>query len=250
MAEMEFLTKNILNTTTMVSVDSGTATVEYLFDRNLGLGYTSSGYNSTTSTTIRVTFDQTTSVSHILLQNHNIKNYHVYYDTATAANSLTSSTTNSDTSTYLSFSTVSAANIIIVLTDTIEGSAEKSIGELVITERNMVFSRNPNHAMYNPVIDRKQIEHTMPDGGTKLFNIKDKFKAKISLRYITSTFYNNLLNLYEDSDDIYFVPFPTTTSWDGKAYNVVWAGKFDFKYADNPKNNYSGNIMLKETASG
>jgi hypothetical protein len=250
MAEMEFLKENILNTTTMVSVDSNTGTARYLFDRNTKLGYSSSGYNSTTATTIIVTFDETTPVSHILLQNHNIKQYNIYYDTVTAANSIASATVNSDTSTYLSFNTISAANIKLVLTDTIDGSEEKSIGELVITEKKMVFDRNPNALQYNPFIARKQIAHMMPDGGISLFNIKDKFRAKISLRYITTSFYNNLFSVYDEADPVYFIPFPTATSWDGKGYPVNWVGEFNFKFAENTKNNYSGDILLREIPSG
>lgn len=250
MAEMEFLKTNILDTTTMLTIDSGTGTSQYLFNRNTKLGYSSVGYNSTTATTIIVTFNSTTPVSHILLQGHNLKQFELFYDTQTAGHTLASYTTNSETSTYISFSTVSAANIQLKMTDTIQGSVEKNVGEFIITERQMVFTRNPNAALYNPFIDRKQIEHEMPDGGTILFNVKDKFKAKIGLRYISTSFYNSLLSIYEDADALYFVPFPTTTSWNGKAYHVVWRGGFDFKFVDNVKNYYSGNILLKETASG
>jgi len=136
------------------------------------------------------------------------------------------------------------------MNDTIAGSEEKTIGELIISERKLVFTRNPNAALYNPLIDRTQIEHTMPDGGAILFNVKDKYKTKIGLRYITTSFYDSLLDIYEDADSIYFIPFPTTTSWNGKAYHMVWSGDFDFKFAVNTKDNYSGNILLKETASG
>lgn len=249
MAEMEFLKENILNTTTMIGVASNTATVEFLFDRNTKLGYSTDGYDSTTAAVIEITFNETTPVSHILLQNHNLKNFSVYYDTQTASNLLQAFTTNSETSLYIAFSTVQAANIQVVMNNTIAGSVEKAIGELIISERLLTFERNPNAASYTPRIDRSQIRHVLPDGGVKLFNIKDKFKANIGLEFIGTSFYNSLLSVFETADPLYFVPFPTATSWDGRAYGVVWSGDFNFKYAENTKNNYSGNIIIEEISS-
>lgn len=249
MAVMEFLKKNILNTTTMATVTSGSATLEYLFDRNIGLGYSTSGYNSTTSAVLSIVFDETTSVSHVLIQNHNLKQFIVFYNSLTA-NSLASFTTNSATSTYLSFSTISAVSIQLQMDDTINGSEEKSVGELVLSGRELAFPRNPTINLFNPKIDRTQVRHIMPDGGVILFNIRDKYKAKIGLRHITTSFYDSLLNIYESADPLYFVPFPTSTSWDGKAYQCVWSGDFDFKFGVNVKTTYSGNIVLEETISG
>lgn len=250
MALMEFLSKNLLNTTTMLTVDSGTATMAYLFDRNISLGYSTYGYNSTTATVLSIVFDETTPVSHILLQNHNLKKFSVFYD-STTANSIQAFTTNSQTSNYISFSTISAKSIQIQVEDTIAGSVEKSIGELVISDRELSFTRNPTAKLFKPVIDRTQVRHVMPDGGITLFNIKDKYKAKIGLRYITDSFYDSLLDLYEEANPLYFVPFPTSTGWDGKAYQCVWPGKWDFSYSANVKESgYSGNIVIEETTSG
>lgn len=249
MAVMEFLKKNIFDTTTMAIITSGTATVEYAFDRNIELGYSTSGYNSTTSAVLSIELDETTTISHILLQNHNLKQFIVFYNSATA-NSLGSFTTNSATSTYLSFASISVKTIQVQMDNTIDGSEEKSIGELVISERKIAFPYNPAIDFFNPKIDRTQVKHIMPDGGTILFNIKNKYKATIGLRHITSSFYNSLLDIYDDADPIYFVPFPTSTSWDGKAYQCVWPGDFDFKFGNNAKTTYSGNITLEETISG
>lgn len=246
MGEMEFLRRNILNTTTMVGVDSNTDLVQYLFDRNPNIGWSSSGYNSTTATTITVAFDSTTPVSHILLQKHNLKDFELFYDTNTAGYSLASYSTNSDSSSYISFNTVSASKILLVMNDTIQGSVEKSVGELIISDREMSFDRNPSVDTFNPIIKRAQIEHIMPNGGSVLYNIKDKYRAKIGLKFIESAFYSNLLTIYESAVPLYFVPIPTSTAWDGKAYTVNWVGDFNFKYAENTKNHWSGEITLRE----
>jgi len=248
MAVMEFLKANYLNTTTMVKVDSNTALTKYLFNRNPDLGYTTDGYNSNTSATISIEFGSTMPVSNILIQNHNLKKFSLFYDSNTA-NAIASFTTNSDNSIYLSFSTIQATSIQLQMDETISGNAEKSVGELILSERKLAFDVNPSQSLFNPIIMRKQIVHNMPDGGVVTYNIKDKYQAKIGLRYISTSFYNKLLSVFEDAEPMYFVPFPTATSWDGKAYEVVWVDKFDFKFADNAKNTYSGNILIKETPS-
>lgn len=249
MAVMEFLTKNILDTTTMVVLDSNTGLAEYLFDRNPAVEYVSTGYGTNTSTVISIEFTETETVSHIILQNHNLKQFRLFYDSVTA-NAISSFTTNSDTSTYISFSTITCNSVQLQCDLAMTADTEKSIGEFIISDLEFTFSRNPSIELFKPLFNKTQIVHKMPDGGVSVYNIKDKYNAKIGLKFIGSTFYNNLKTIYDSNDTFYYVPEPTSTSWDGKAYEVAWIGKFDFNYAQNSKNNYSGNITIQETVSG
>ncbi len=250
MAKMEFLTPNLLNTTTQLKVDSATNLSSYLFDRNLTLGYTSSGYNSTTSTVISIEFSSPTVISHVLLQNHNLRAFRLFYDSATANSLVPTVTTNSATSSYYSFSSVTVSSVQIQMDNTIAGSAEKSIGEFVVGERTVQFERNPSVEKWKPVVFRKQVMHEMPDGGTVLFNIKDKYQAKLSWKFITSSFRDQIFSVYTAADPIYFLPFPTTTAWDGAAYESAWVGNFDFMHSTNDKaQGFTGSILLKETPS-
>lgn len=250
MAVMEFLNKNLLNTTSIISVDSSTATAQYLFNRNTELGYTSSGYNSTTSTIISVSFSAATILSHVLIQNHNLKDFSVYYN-GTTTNSIFSATTNSATSSYIGFSSVTVSSIQLKMNNTISGGQEKRVGELVLTNRLLVFERNPTIADYNPMIFRKQIIHDMPDGGNIIFKIRDKFRTKLSWKYVTEDFINNLYDIFTGLNSFYFASKPTTTSWDGQAYEVLWVGDFDFRESGNaPDVGFSGSINLNQTTSG
>jgi len=247
MARMEFLSENLFNTTTQAKVDSNTTTVEYLFDRSTSLGYSSDGYNSTTATMISVEFSAPQVISHILMQNHNLRDFRLFYDSATA-NSLLVDATNSNTSTYLAFSSVTVSSVQLQMNNTIEGSVEKEIRELFIGERHVQFERNPTVKKWKPMIFRKQIEHEMPDGGTVLFNIKDKYRASLAWEYITDDFRDDLYTVHRSALPLYFVPFPTATAWLGEAYETVWTGGFDFKHATNDKDQgWSGSINLKET---
>lgn len=249
MARMEFLDENFLNTTTQIQVDSGTSTISYLFDRNRSLGFTSVGYDGATSTVLSIEFDSPTAISHVLMQGHNLKDFRVFYD-STTANSLDVVSSNSSSSYYLSFSTTTVSSIQIQM-DSAFPSGEKNVGELIITERLVQFERNPTVSKWKPMVYRKQVVHEMPDGGAATFNVKDKYRAQLSWKFITESFYDDLTTVYNAGEPFYFIPFPTATAWDGVGHEVMWIGNFDFKHSTNDKDQgYEGKITLRETPGG
>jgi hypothetical protein len=252
MAKMEFLSQNLLNSVSTITVDSNSTLTGNLHDRNKNLKYTTLGYGSDTSTIISVEFSNPTIISHILLLNHNFKSLRIFYDSVTA-NVLTpdfQTTTNAQTNLYLGFSSVTVSSINVQIDTAMTTDTEKSIGELVVANRKLQFDQNPESKKYKPVIDRMQVEHKMPDGGIVQYNIKDKFTAEIGFKFITETFYDSLLALYEEAIPMYFIPFPTTTAWDGRSHPVIWSGDFDFKHSVNTKaSGFTGKIKLKERTS-
>ena len=251
MALMEFLKANKIETTTSFTCDAAqTGTLQYLFDRNKALGFTSSGKaTSTSSLVLTYVFSSPQVLSNVLLQNHNLKQFRVFYDSATA-NSLAVVTQNSATSTYLNFSSVTVSSISIQMDDTITPSVEKKIGEWVATEKRLAFERNPSHNDFEPVVSRKKIRHEMPDGGVSHFNIASKFKARLKWKFVTDSFVTSLRSVYDDALPLYFVPFPTTTGWAGLAHEVLWDNDFDFTYDENSKTQgQGGEIRLWETAN-
>lgn len=254
MALMEFLKANKLNTTTQLVIQAlNTGTAAYLFDRNRKLGFTSSNYNSTTASVISIVFGTPTVLSHVLIQNHNLRQFRVYYNSVTA-NSLGIVSSNSQTSTYLSFASVTVSSVDIQMDNTIAGSVEKSVGELIFSERRLQFEVNPTTSNYKPKTRRKKIRHEMPDGGVKLLQISDKFSAKIEFDFITGTFTSNLSAIFDEALPIYFVPFPTTTAWGGtgmgEAYEVLWTSDLEFAHGTNDKaQGFNGGFVVEETPS-
>lgn len=251
MAVMEFLGKNLYDTTTSLIMNSNTDGAQYLFDKNPTLGYSSVGLGTDgTSAVISVLLPSNTVISHVVMQGHNIKSMRIYYNSVTA-NSILATTTNSGSSTYLSFASVTCNSIDFQLYATITPSQEKSVGELIVSNRQVQFERNPGFKDYAPTIFRKQIRHEMPDGGVVQYNVKDKFRASLKWRFITDTFRNQLLSVFSTAQPFVFVPFPTTTGWDGIAYEVVWSKNFDFTYANNVKSaGWMGSIEMEQTPSG
>ena len=249
MSRMEFLRENQYNTTTSVVVNNNTDGVEFLFDKNPTIQYTTSGYTgSTTASAISIVFSVPTVISHAILQNHNIRDWRIYYNSITS-NSLNITSGNSASYTYLSFPSITVSSIQF---EHISGqsNSERTIGELIFTDRLSQFERNPSINDFTPVIDRKQIIHEMPDGGIVLYNIKNKYRASLSWDFITSSFHSTLFNIYDMAQPVIFIPEPTTTAWNGTANEVVWIGDFDFKHSTNDKNQgYSGKINLRQTPS-
>lgn len=250
MSQMEFLGQNILDTTSMFFVDSGSGTLSYLYDRNKSLDYATDGYTGNTSTTINIVFGSATNISRIILQNHNLKSFKIYYDSATANtfNPDASFAQNSATNHYISFATTAVSSIQIQMDDVINTGEERSIGELIVSDCKTQFERNPTAENYDPKLFKQKIKHTMPDGGTSLFVVGNKFQAGIKFKYISTVFKNELMSVYNSGDPFYFIPEPTTSAWLGDGWEVVWTTDWDFTYSENSKTQgWEGTIRIEET---
>lgn len=257
---MEFLNKNLLNTTTQLSVNSNTLTQANVFNYDLRRQYFSDGFaNDLTTTTITIAFDETTSVSRIAMMEHNIKEYNIFYDGVTAntfsftttSNTTTSQfTSNSETSSYYFANTQDCTSVTFDLKGTQTADVEKAIGLIVLGNVLLDFERIPAAKNYKPLIEPKEIVHKLSDGGTRTHFVQDKNSAKIKYKFISETFRNSLKTVYDRHDAMIFVPFGTATGWDKILYECVWTGKFDFfKFSDNAVGaGFSGQIMLKETS--
>lgn len=249
---MQFLRKNELNTTTQIKVDAvNTSTIGNIFDRDTRTKWTTAGYLTTTSTIFSVEFATATSIDKIFLLNHNLKQFRIFYNSTTASvfSPDINETTNSATSKYYEVATTSVNSIQIQIDRAMTADTERTIGEFYVGSLMLAFTQNPNSSNYTPSVDREQVVHKMPNGGVAIFNVADKFQATIKLRYITAAFETSLRNVYDTGTTFYFVPFGTTTSWDGAAFEVAWTGKYDFKYsANNVDAGFNGTIILEETA--
>lgn len=250
---MYFLSANKIQTTSTITVDSGTGTAGYLFNRNPALGWFSVNYNASTNTTIGISFSAACVISHIVLQNHNLARAAIYASymgsgTTNVANLLLS---NSATSSILSFNSITASAVSVQITDVMGGADEYRIGELIIAEKMLEFERAPAIKDYAPQIFRKQVTHEMPDGGVSLFNVRDKYRAKMSWDYVTQSFRDSIFDLFRAGQPLYFFPNGTSTGWDGLAYEVQMVGGFDFEYSSNVLGaGFSGSINIQQTPSG
>lgn len=255
---MEFIKSNFANTTTQIVVDSNTAAVSNLFDRDLLFQYFSSGFNNdATTTTLTVNFDATTTVDRIGLLGHNLQSYTMYFNGATASTfsmTTTADTTvsdyssNSETSQYFRVTPQACTSVSIDMKQTIVAGNEKAIGHLVLSSLDLDFPQLPPANGYKPRLTPKQNIHKLSDGGQRIQTIKDKFDAQIKYKNISTSFRNSLKTQYDQRKGFIFVGFGTTTAWDEVFYEVIWGGAFDFfKFSDNaPNTGFSGTIRLSE----
>lgn len=260
---MEFLSKNLFNTTTNFTVNSNTSTVANLFKRDIRYQYVSSGLNDdNTTATMVISFDETLSVSRIALLGTNLKNFRIYYNGATANTfSLTSTgstissnfSTNSETALYLKATPVNCTSVSIDMYSTQVANQDKALGWLVISNvLSTLNGRRPSAQGYKPSLVPKEILHELSDGSFRSQVVDQKYSADLRLDFLDATTTAELKTIFDLHEDFIFATFPTMTSWDEVIFPCVWRGPYDFyEVTDNAlASGFSGNIRLLETQPG
>lgn len=257
---MEFLTKNYINTSTMLTVNSNTSTAAYVFSSDPYLQYFSDGLNNdATTASMTITFGSTMPVSRLALLSHNLKSYNLFYNGVTAntfsfsegATTVSQFTTNSETSQYFRFSTIMCSSITIDMKTTMVANDEKVMSQIIVSDLYFEMSQIPNSQGYTPNKNAKQVSHELSDGGMRIHKVRDKWEVNIKIDYILPTLRNQIKTVYDLRTSFIYCPFGTTTSWDGILFDAVWPGDFEFyKYSDNAATSgFSGSIRLRETPS-
>lgn len=260
---MELLYANYVNTTTQIGLQSNTILASNIINPERQLQYFSDGYdNDLTTTSITISFNATTAISRVALLEHNLKDFQIFYNGATAnylsltagGNTGTANwSANSLTSNYLQLAaTINVTSLTFDLRKTIVANNEKAIGHIIVSEVALSFGRLPNASGYTPNITPKQVVHTMSDGGIKINTLKEKWSVKLSYQNIDETNRDLLKGAYDLHKEFIFVPFGTATGWDKIAFPCVWLGAFGFyKYSSDvgSAGGYTGSIDLKEVAT-
>lgn len=252
---MIFIRQNFYTTATMFTSSNGTSSAANLFDTNRATQYvTENAGSDVTTATFTIAFASTQTVSQVLLLNHNLNQFRVFYNGVTA-NSWANETTNSATSNYYAVTTATAVTSVTLQMDqTIAANSEKTVGEFIISNLLYDFSTNrlPTYKEYQPKIAKQQFVHQMSDGGTSIFNLRNKFSADLELDFAPTATVASLKTIYDLADPVIFVPAETSASWDGEAAEVVWTGPFTFLELshNNRGNGFSGKLTLRQTPGG
>lgn len=257
---MEFLRKNLFDTTTNFVVNSNTATVANLFNRDTRYQYVSDSLNADgTIASIRINFSETLSVSRIGLLGINLKKFKVYYNgvtantfalTSTGATSASDFITNSSPSIFMTAEPVDCTSVSIDMYSTMVANQNKAIGWLVVTNvLSDLDGRVPPAQNYTPIFTPKEIVHELSDGSFRSQVVDRKFSANLRLDFIDESLKAEIKSVFDLHDDFIFAAFPTTTSWDEVIFPCIWSGPFEFHgVSDNAlSSGYSGSIKLLET---
>jgi len=255
---MEFATKNLINTTTMIAVNSNTLASENLFNRDPFYQYVSDNLADDSLTAqIIIDFGQTTPVSRIGILDTNAKEFKLFYDGVTAstfpiqnADTAASSWLNfSSENLFIRFATLSCRTITLDIKKTQVANQEKLVGLFYIGDLIFDMTRVPSSKGYKPVIVPMQVVHKMSDGGVRLHNVRKKHQDSISFDYLPADQTEQVKALYDYPTSFQFIPFGTATSWNGYMYEAIWDGNFGFYEfsGDAVASGHTGKITLKET---
>lgn len=255
---MEFLTGNIINTTTMIDVLSGTLTMANLFNPDKTQQWVSQGYNDDTlAAEITINFSETTTIDRLALKEHNLKEFHFYYNgvTANTFNLSTANTTtlsyisNSDTAQYFAVTPIDCTSVTLYMKKTQSVDSEKAVGFFYVGQNLLDLPRIPASKNYQITKKVVKITHKLSDGGIRQQKISEKWETKVKLSYISDADVTNLEDIYDRKSATMFAPFGTSTVWPGILYECVWEGDFDFwEFADNASSaGREGSIKLSET---
>ena|SRR3990167_3061391 len=250
--KMEFLSRNFFNTSSVVTVNTGS--VSSLFDRKSTL-FTAT-LATTTATTFTADFVISQDINRIALQNINFKNFKVVDNGGTPLTISGADTTsaawtgNSATSLYLNFNTLTAATITLIVSSNTAASLSHTIEEIWFCELLHQLTDNPPVEGYKVKNARKEFVHETADGGTISYILNDYFTSELELSYISDADRTTLRSVYDQNDAITFTPFGTGSSWDNQIYEVLWIGDFTFnqRAGNDDSLGFNGTISLRETA--
>lgn len=255
---MEFCYVNYLNTSTQLSVSNNTGGAYNVISFDETRQWVTDGDNDdTTVTSMTISFDATTSISRLFLRSINWKDFTIFYNGATAntfsldsnqATTTSDFSSNSDTSMVLMFSAVDVTSLTFDISSTIVSNSEKTVGNIYVTDQRLNFARLPDSSGYKPSERSVEIIHTLSDGGKRITFKAEKHEIDINLKYISTSFRNDLRTLWREKNEFLFVAFPTSTEWDEFCFPCVWEGPFDFfKLSNNnPNAGFNGTIRLSE----
>jgi len=257
---MELLSANMINTTTQIIVNDNTSTAENILNPDFRFQYSSANFaNDLTTVTMRIAFTQTMAVDRIAICEHNLKDFTLFYDgvtantfalTTTGDTTVSSYTTNSNTSHYWRCTQVNCTSVSIDMKKTITANQNKALGYFVISALETNFgNRVPSAQGYDLKVNPMQIRHTLSNGGVRLQTLNDKYEANIKFDYLTTAVRDELREIFDNHTELVFAPFGTTTAWDEIIFPCSWSGNFDFNnYSDNASTaGFSGSINLLET---
>lgn len=253
--EPKIYTKNYVNSDDVFTVSSGSAAWSSAYDRDTLSQWISSGANSdATDVTITMTFYEGTAavsrtIDSLLMINHNIKAFDIYYWDGAAYQLWHSFTGLASSTTFYSLSSQTTTAVQIILHTTQTPNQEKAIGELNL----MALLLDLGVDLYTYKIQFRQRVKDLPlgDGSLKraiirwTYNRIEKYECTWSLILITEAQRNSLLTIKQLGTP--FLWYPESITRPDEIWYVHWYDPRTYDYSSFVKsagNNFSA--MFKE----
>ncbi len=239
MSEPIIYTKNYINGDDLFSISSGSAAWANVYNRDPDSLWQSSGANSdATSVQIDITFYEgdtaiNRTIDRLILLNHNLKNFVIYYwDGATYQTWLTV-TGDVDENSVIELSEQTTAKVRIIATATQVADAEKFIGECILCLETLDIGLDMH--TYDVSFREKSKSLAMGDGSLQRIQVywsphrTAKYEAKVRFSMLTQAQLDSLSAIKEMG--LAFLWYPESEAQPGKLYYVHWTNPLKWKYS-------------------
>lgn len=236
--EPKIYTKNYVNSDDTITVDSGSGSIANIYDRDIDSQWASSGANNdAVDVTMIITFYEgsaavSRTIDTLLMLNHNIKAFDVYYWDGAAYQLWHSFTGQAATYTFFSLSSQTTSIVKIVFHTTQSANQEKKVGELNLMALQVDFGQD----LYTYQVQFRQRVKDVPlgDGSLKrgvirwTYNRIEKYEATWSLILATDALLASLLSIKQAG--LPFLWYPESVSRPTEIWYVHWYDPRQYQY--------------------
>lgn len=214
---MRFINRNQVELFSAITVSSGDALKAYLYDRDRGTRWISTGSTDGTTETITIEWAAAKLIDKIVVCGHNLKQFTAQYwngaayvDFSTPINE----TTNAAINNLFTFTQVSTLKIQLTATKTHVVDAQKYIGELIAGAEYFNTIDKCGYDSENPQIVYKQTEHEKSNGGSLLVieATSGKYRNAYGYASLPKSYVDLIMALKALHQSFWFIPDTTDLS--------------------------------------
>ena len=217
-----FYIKNSITSASQITPSSGPSDVNTikLIDRNQDITFSTA---SETTGTRTITITYTGSIDTIFIQNHNMEDFTIKYNTTLDFSTPIAMTGNTETNSYFEFNSQAVTSILISITKASSEPSEVRIGQIYIGQRLFRLPLDETATNSSRLLDvnsdRAGIIKLLSDATSYKISIRKVIQFNLSGLIVTEALKTNL-DLLENrnrNSPIGFIPYPDTSpdSWDG-----------------------------------
>lgn len=226
-------TANIITSSSYISVDSNmldSNTAKVLYDRNRDTKYS---INFGSYKIITIDFQTSKTFDIIVLNNHNFKDFVIYYYDPFSSIwiQLGFAIGNTQKDNFFKFKSPITCRVVRIVVNALQSGSTLEIAEIWITKTWYEFERNFD--TYNKQKFRKQDIYRLGMGEMKMWWIYEKYKASIVCNYCSETMINSLKEIWDSPDAFTFIPEPDDMPSDIYLCHII--NEFNAQYISNWK---------------
>lgn len=256
MAEPKIYTKNYVNGDDVISVTHGSGSIGNIYDRDKDSQWiTTSADNDDTTVQIDVTFYEgetaiERTIDTLILLNHNLKDFIVYYWDGSTFQTWLTVTAEDDENSVKSLSSQTTAKLRLEMTATQVADAEKAVGELIACALTLDVGVDVEPD-YDVIYRGKDKTLMLGDGSMQKVSIywapnrTQKYEAKVKFKFVPAVTADALQDIRETGQQ--FLWYPESETRPSEIFLVNWSSTWRRRYSSPYKGTgYDLEFDLKE----